>query len=467
MKHLILAVMLLSTLPALAQNVGIGTLTPAYKLHVAGGDLFFSTATGSARIGIQGGNQWVYSTAGSGADLIMYSFNGTTASQRLIFKQNGSVGIGTPTGTAGVDARLTIQGAGTTSITNALLIKNASSDSLMQLLDNGNIGFSIAPSSATYRLSVNQDGTATRAIGLFSNNNFSGMIGVTDTTMEIAPRSGLLIGSTSAIDLILIPPAGIASVGGNVGIGINNPTARLMIASTGNTYASNALMITNSNGDTLLRLNNAGNLGVGYNPSNNLARLNIGQDADATLGISFYKGSNLAGVINATDSTLEIQSKTGGFLGASTDLVLLPPQFLGTQGNLGIGVNKPNAKLHVAGAVIIGSTTSVTANGYKLSVEGMGMFEELKVQLHANWPDYVFSDQYALMPLAELEKQIQQTGHLPNIPSAHEVLQTKGIQLGEMNRLLLEKIEELTLYQIEAHKQIEQLRARIAQLEQL
>lgn len=466
MKHLILAAIIITSFPALAQNVGIGTVTPAYKLHVAGGDFFFSTASGAARIGIQGGSQWIYSTAGSGADLIMYSSNGATVSQRLIFKQSGSVGIGTPTGTAGVDARLTIQGAGATSASNALLIKNSNSDSLLQLLDNGNLGLHINPSALPYRVVVNQDATTVNAIGLFNNSSYGGLIRVTDSSMEIAPRNGVLIGGSSASDLILIPPVTLGSVSGNVGIGTTNPTARLVIISNGNTSASNAMMIKNSSGDTLLRMNNAGNLGIGYSPSSNLARLNIGQDADASLGISFYHGPNLSGIINATDSTLEIQSKTGGFLGSNTDLVLLPPQLLGTQGNLGIGVNKPNAKLHVAGSVVIGSSSSVVANGYKLSVEGMGMFEELKVQLHANWPDYVFSKQYRLMPLDQLELTIQQSGHLPNVPSSQEVQQTQGIQLGEMNRLLLEKIEELTLYQIESHKQIRQLQERITQLEQ-
>ncbi|MFM2360026.1 MAG: hypothetical protein RLY16_2019, partial [Bacteroidota bacterium] len=111
-----------------AQNVGIGTLTPHYKLHVAGGDLFFATTGGFFRIGVDGSNQWLFNSANSGADLLMLSNNGTTSTQRLIFKQNGNLGIGT----TAVDARLTIQGVGSTSSTNALLIKNSSTDSILR-----------------------------------------------------------------------------------------------------------------------------------------------------------------------------------------------------------------------------------------------------------------------------------------------------------------------------------------------
>jgi len=72
--------------------------------------------------------------------------------------------------------------------------------------------------------------------------------------------------------------------------------------------------------------------------------------------------------------------------------------------------------------------------------------------------------------LLEVEKQIKESGHLPNIPSAEEIKANKGFEIGEMNRKLLEKIEELTLYTIEQEKKLEKMEAlevRIAKLEQL
>ncbi len=109
----------------------------------------------------------------------------------------------------------------------------------------------------------------------------------------------------------------------------------------------------------------------------------------------------------------------------------------------------------ISGNVGIGNVADdrTLASGYKLSVKGKLMAEEVRVLLEADWPDYVFEDNYALTPIPELEKQIDDLGHLPGIPSAAEI-ETNGQDLGEINRLQIEKIEELTLYIIELEKRI-------------
>lgn len=108
-----------------------------------------------------------------------------------------------------------------------------------------------------------------------------------------------------------------------------------------------------------------------------------------------------------------------------------------------------------SGNVAIG--TSQVASGYKVSVNGKMMCEELKVQLNGNWPDYVFANQYKLMPIAELKKFIDSQNHLPNIPTAAEV-KKNGIAVGDMQKKMMEKIEELTLYIIDLQKQIDGLK---------
>lgn len=84
--------------------------------------------------------------------------------------------------------------------------------------------------------------------------------------------------------------------------------------------------------------------------------------------------------------------------------------------------------------------------------------EQIKVENPAanGWADYVFKKDYKLRTLEEVEKHIEEKGHLPNIPSTSEV-EKDGINLGEMDAKLLEKIEELTLYSIEQNKQIKRL----------
>ena len=112
----------------------------------------------------------------------------------------------------------------------------------------------------------------------------------------------------------------------------------------------------------------------------------------------------------------------------------------------------------------VGIGTSQT-HGYKLAVAGDIISEEVQVQLQTDWPDYVFEADYDLTTLEETETFIETEGHLPNIPSAQEVAEA-GIALGEMNALLLEKIEELTLHLIEQNKQIEQMKGEIEALKQ-
>jgi len=131
---------------------------------------------------------------------------------------------------------------------------------------------------------------------------------------------------------------------------------------------------------------------------------------------------------------------------------------------LGIETASPTAKLHVNGNVMIGSGSP--ALGYSLSVNGKIISEEVRVALSGtpNWPDYVFENDYRLMPLPQLEKFISQQKHLPDIPSASQV-KKEGFDLGNMNRRLLEKIEELTLYIIAQDKKINSIQEQIQLLQ--
>lgn len=110
--------------------------------------------------------------------------------------------------------------------------------------------------------------------------------------------------------------------------------------------------------------------------------------------------------------------------------------------------------IDAAGNMSIGGTNF--GNGYKLSVVGKIISEEVRVELRGDWPDYVFADNYQLPSLESVEQHIRENKHLPNIPSAAEV-EKNGILLGDMQKKQMEKIEELTLYIIELNKRMEKL----------
>jgi hypothetical protein len=127
--------------------------------------------------------------------------------------------------------------------------------------------------------------------------------------------------------------------------------------------------------------------------------------------------------------------ETGAFVVEQSDLHVLR---IDKNGRTSIGTNAPQAF------------------GYTLSVGGKIASEEILVDLKADWPDYVFKNDYKLKSLAEVQEHIDKKGHLPGLPAAADV-QDVGIELGEMNRVLVEKIEELTLYILQQENRIKAL----------
>ncbi|SCY50331.1 hypothetical protein SAMN02927916_2328 [Flavobacterium anhuiense] len=194
---------------------------------------------------------------------------------------------------------------------------------------------------------------------------------------------------------------------GNVGIGTNGPTGLLDVKKTS----------LNAGGQAVLNL--IGSTWTGDGTS--LILNQLWNDRSYKTIIDNYGGATYA----QTGSGLKIQTSfwNGSDVSTITSLVLSPV------GNLGLGVVNPSNKLDVNGTI---------------------HSKEVKVDM-SGWSDFVFKKEYNLPPLEQVEKHIAEEGHLENIPSEGEVLKN-GINLGEMNAKLLQKIEELTLYIIEQNK---------------
>jgi hypothetical protein len=150
-------------------------------------------------------------------------------------------------------------------------------------------------------------------------------------------------------------------------------------------------------------------------------------------GQGLYLGWNKSGVQGEANLVSNIGGGIGGFTfdnttdGASFTRLMT---ILGN-GNVGIGVSSPDAKLAVNGTIHT---------------------KEVKVDMNG-WADYVFNPNYDLKSLIDVEKYIKENKHLPDMPSEQTVLRD-GLNLGEMNKLLVKKVEELTLYLIEKEKQL-------------
>ena len=113
--------------------------------------------------------------------------------------------------------------------------------------------------------------------------------------------------------------------------------------------------------------------------------------------------------------------------------------------------------LSVNGNVGIGT---LDTQGHKLAVNGTIRAKEILVE--SNWADFVFKKGYKLPTLREVEEYIKKKGTLPDVPSEEEI-KANGVNLGATNALLLQKIEELTLYVIQQQKEIEELKSKITQ----
>lgn len=162
---------------------------------------------------------------------------------------------------------------------------------------------------------------------------------------------------------------------------------------------------------------------VGINTTSPLGRLDINSDG-SQLRLS---GGPIAGGV-WTGSQKLFLAEWSNAKGIAVDL---------TNGNVGIGTHSPDEKLTVKGVVHT---------------------NEVRVDLNSpieQGPDYVFESSYYLLPLSELESYIKANKHLPEVPSAKQMEQ-EGLNLKEMNLLLLKKVEELTLHLIEMKKESEE-----------
>ena len=473
-------------------NVGIGVETAQEKLHMVGnarieGNVsavdatLTTTTTNEATINNNasiGGNLGVTGNVGIGVatateklqvggnvkvdgDLMAESMNvedfSATSIETNTAKVNqdadisgnlgvgGNIGIGVETAEEKLHVGGNIKSDGDLSAVN-VTATNVSSAQLetgeLKITQNANIVGNIGVGVASAQEKVHVGGNVKVDGGLSSNSLQTGSA----TFSQNAEVSGNL------------------GVGGNVGIGVPLATEKLHVG--GNLKVTGDLMADRVNVDgfstTTFETNEAiinhdaniaGNLGVSGNVGIGVVapeqKLHVGGSLKVDDGITSatFTGTSLS----ATSGTIDDLTSVSGTFSSLSSSELINHQageslVLGTKGldrvtilsngKVGIGTEDPDNLLTVAG--------NIHGQRVKVTIEaGTG-------------PDYVFDQNYDLKSLEETSLFIMKNKHLPEVPTAKK-MEEDGIELGEMNMLLLKKIEELTLYQIELLDRIKKL----------
>ncbi len=291
---------------------------------------------------------------------------------------------------------------GNASTTHFWNLGGSTGNSIMTLLNSGYVG--IGTTSPVAQLHINSSNGRT-AFRTYLNGNTSNYLslwqGTGGAVIDAIGTGQLFLGYDLPTNVL------VAYGGGNLGIGTSSPDQRLDVR--GN------LVLEAGTSPVLYT-------GTGSSELNRYLLLINSSHSESASGL-------MAGGVLVSDSYSYANP-------GKNDLIV--------KGNVGIGTPSPDAKLAVKGQIHA---------------------QEVKVDLNgAVAPDYVFNKDYQLTSLDSIKNYIDQNKHLPEVPSAKE-MEKNGMQLGEMNMLLLKKIEELTLYVIELKKDNENSKAQMKSIQ--
>lgn len=323
--------------------------------------------------------------------------------------------------------------------------------------------------------------------GMQAQNTFPnfGNVGVGTTNpqqkLHIHSNSGSFLQMSGRAPGILFSPSSASSLYvAAIGLATNNtghyftgavPGDFNVRSSVGGRLHLGTLSSGAANGTARMTISNNGNVGIGtMNPTTNLDVIGNVKLSGVIEMPSFKVNTNGALKLRNIQESHYNRALFSRYvftphIGVTTDELVV--NFHGDY-NSGVKVEGPKFTVEndlyvTSGNVRIGIGNTLSTTGYKLAVKGKVLAEELRISFISLWPDYVFENNYDLKPLAELEKEIQKLGHLPNIPSAKEV-EENGFDVGVMQTKLLEKVEELTLYSIQQQKEIEELKKIVKEL---
>lgn len=364
-------------------------------------------------------------------------------SQENVIPENGNVGIGT--GTTAPTARLQV--AGSTRIDSTLTVNDS-----VVMATSARVGEDLKVDGNLYLPNIPQiDGLHDETILV------SGADGITKKLTAAALKDMVYLRNCDLVGGIVSSPSW--ANGPNklfsecpqvlVGIGTSTPTRQLDVVGeakvSANLWANGSISIGSD-------LNTFSKLSIVNTNRTAAIQANTVGNTQPYQRLMFFEYNNtdtkIMEVVNTTTGTTPFALHTNGAMDIhnGTDRIF----HLGTEGSLEL--------------------KSGGLQTFKVETNGMIRGRRMKLDLNT-WADYVFEPTYRLMPLTEVEAFVKKEKHLPNVPSEKE-LQVEGADVMEINKILMEKVEELTLYLIQQNKdtealktQLEALKAQVVELE--
>lgn len=417
----------------------------------------------------------------------------TNNMERGVITKAGDFGLGTlaPTakldvaGTTKIDETLDVFGI--TTVRNVTSSTNAGNGALVVvggagIRENLNVGIDATIGND---LTVARDGSINRNLDVGQNAKVGNDLEVVNNAsvgVDATIGNDLLVGRDGSFgrDLSVVNDAFVGNdldVTNNAAVGVDATVGNDLSVGRDGSFGRNLAVTNNASvGNDLMVTNNA-SIGIDAKVGNDLMVIrdgsfgrNLAVDQNASVGDDLFVGNEASiggDAFVGNDLAVSRDGDFGRNVGINQNLTVGGNTLLGglatvngffrvndnalIDGNLRVtGVGRFETSVRIGPAA--------TPVGYRLSVDGRVICEELRVRLSGSWPDYVFEDTYRLKTLAEVERHIKTQGHLPNIPAAKEV-ETSGLSVGEMTRNQQEKIEEIFLYLIQMNKELKAVQA--------
>lgn len=363
----------------------------------------------------------------------------------------------------GADIQATCTGAPTATTLPARLGFRTGAPTLTErltILENGNVG--INTTSPIYRFHVEGNAFVSGDFNVGGNFNVAGSITAgLDVIAGRDVKAGRHVVAVENISGKNVAATELVS-GKNMTatnlVSTKNLTATELV-STKNLIATENISTKNLTATELISTKN-------LNATELVSAKNLTATENISAGQNLFAANNITATETITGKNINaLQDIIAG--GSVTANILSGNTLLADNANIS---NNISAAGTITGNKICTQTQAIgTAGcnvpaGFRLAVGGGIIAEEVRVELQGAWPDYVFGEKYELPKLAELAEFLQNEKHLPGIPSALE-MEKNGLDLGEMQRKTIEKVEELYLLTIQLNARISQLEAENAALQ--